>query len=305
MKTLIIYFSQTGNTRRVAEEIRQGILTGAEDCQLVALGEVDPSSLGSYDLVGLGCPVFYYQEPLHVREFIAQLPMLPDRQWFVYCTHGAIMGVTLHSMADGLKRKGIRVIGFHDTYAGATLPFYPYPMLTAGHPDETDLEEARIFGKLVGERGRHLVADDSVSFETPPTVPQEWSDNAERFTPDFLKKIFPALSINSALCSRCYECQAACPVSGIDIDADPPQIQNPCIYCWNCANICPEAAIEADWSSQVKLAPKLLDRYRYWLNAAATQGKFRWRIDPEEIDFSMPYYLQRKQAAQKGSKKNR
>lgn len=302
LKTFIIYFSQTGNTRRVAEEIRLGILADTNDCQLAELRDVEPSSLASYDLVGLGCPVFYYQEPLHVREFIAQLPMMPDRKWFVYCTHGAIMGVTLNSMAEGLERKGIWVIGHHDTYAGATLPFYPYPMLTAGHPDETDLEEARIFGKLVVERTRRLVADESLSFEPPPSVPQEWSDNAKRFSPDFLQRIFPALTISTALCSRCYECQTGCPVSGIDIDADPPRIQDPCIFCWNCANSCPQAAIEADWSSQVKLAPKLLDRYRFWLNVAATQGKFRWRINPDEIDFSMPYYLQRKQAAQRQGK---
>ena len=48
---------------------------------------------------------------------------------------------------------------------------------------------------------------------------------------------------------------------------------------------------------QVKLAPKLLERYRFWLNAAATQGKFRWRIDPDSIDFENPYYLQRRRDA--------
>ena len=41
-----------------------------------------------------------------------------------------------------------------------------------------------------------------------------------------------------------------------------------------------------------------VERYRYWLNVAATQGKFHWRIDPDEVDFSRPYYLQQKEAAQ-------
>jgi hypothetical protein len=120
----------------VAEEIRAGILSETGVCDLVELRDVDPASLHSFDLVGLGCPVFYCQEPLNVRDFIAALPRMPDRQWFVFCTHGAIMGVTLQSMAEALQRKGIDVIGYHDTYAGATLPFYPYPMLTAGHPDD-------------------------------------------------------------------------------------------------------------------------------------------------------------------------
>ena len=297
MKTLIITFSQTGNTRKVAEEIKQGVLETTERCELIGLKEVDPASLKTYDLIGLGCPVFYYQEPYNIREFIANLPQPAGKQWFVFCTHGAIMGITLESMSKGLQRKGIRVIGYHDTYASATLPFYPYPMLTAGHPDETDLKEARIFGRLVAERSRNIGNDEAFQPITPPVAPQEWHENAGRFTPEFLQRIFPGLTINASRCSRCYLCQESCPVEGIDIDHDPPQIQDPCIYCWNCVNICPEAAIEADWSGQVKLAPKLLERYRYWLNAAATQGKFRWHIDPESIDFENPLYLQRRLAA--------
>lgn len=302
MNTRIIIFSQTGNTRRVAEEIRAGILSETGVCNLVELRDVDPASLHSFDLVGLGCPVFYCQEPLNVRDFIAALPRMPDRKWFVFCTHGAIMGVTLQSMAEALQRKGIDVIGYHDTYAGATLPFYPYPMLTAGHPDETDLEEARIFGRMTIRRLYSLETGKPAPSATPPSVPGEWRENAAQFTLEFLQRIFPALRINESRCSRCYECQENCPVNGIDIDQAPPRIQTPCIFCWHCVNICPEAAVEADWSSQVKLAPRLLKRYRYWLNVAATQGKFRWRMNPEEMNFSMPLYRQRKAAVKKQQK---
>jgi flavodoxin/NAD-dependent dihydropyrimidine dehydrogenase PreA subunit len=304
MKTLIILFSQTGNTRRVAEAIRTGILSEANACDLVELRDVDPESLIAYDLVGLGCPVFYYQEPLNVRDFIAALPQMPNRKWFVFCTHGAIMGITLQSMAETLQRKGIDVIGYHDTYAGAALPFYPYPMLTAGHPDDADLEEARIFGSLTVRHLQRLTAGKPTHSATPPSVPDEWRENAAQFTPEFLRRIFPALSINESLCTRCYACQENCPVTGIDIDHAPPRIQDPCIYCWHCVNICPQAAIEADWRRQVRLAPKLLARYRYWLNVAATQGKFRWRIDPDNIHCENPLYRQRQRSVvDRGEKK--
>ena len=303
MRTCIITFSQTGNTRRVAEEIRQGILTEATTCDIVELEEISPPELSRYDLVGIGCPVFYFQEPLNIRDFIDSLPQMPGQKWFVFCTHGAIMGVTLQSMAEALQRKGIEVIGYHDTYAGATLPFYPYPMLTAGHPDETDLEEARIFGRLTIRNCRRGIAEKKIQPMDPPAAPQEWQDNAKQFTPEFLKRIFPPLSINESRCSRCYECQDKCPVKGIDIDHSPPRVQEPCVYCWNCVNICPQAAIEADWSSQIRLAPRLLARYRYWLTVAATQGKFRWHIDPDKLDFENPHYRQRRQMADAQNKK--
>ncbi len=50
MKTLIICFSQTGHTQRVAEEIRSGILEVSDSCDLVALADVDQERLVEYDL---------------------------------------------------------------------------------------------------------------------------------------------------------------------------------------------------------------------------------------------------------------
>ncbi|MBI4832040.1 MAG: flavodoxin domain-containing protein, partial [Candidatus Lindowbacteria bacterium] len=130
MKSLIICFSQTGNTRKIAEQIREGIAEVTGQCDMKNLAEVDKGSLPGYDLVGLGCPVFYYQEPFNVRAFIESLPQLKDRHWFVFCTHGSVIGNTFPSMSGQLQKKEILVIGYHDSYADGTLPFYPYPTLT-------------------------------------------------------------------------------------------------------------------------------------------------------------------------------
>lgn len=69
MKTLMICFSQTGNTRKLADHIKEGILSVNGQCELLDLSEVRVRRLPDYDLVGLGCPVFYYQEPFNVRDF--------------------------------------------------------------------------------------------------------------------------------------------------------------------------------------------------------------------------------------------
>ena len=84
MKTLIICFSQTGNTRKVGEYIRDGIMEETEFCEMTDLAGVDTKQLDQYDLVGLGCPVFYYQEPENVRRFIEELPDLNDKNWFLF-----------------------------------------------------------------------------------------------------------------------------------------------------------------------------------------------------------------------------
>ncbi len=297
MRTLVIIFSQTGHTAKIAECIGLGLKGAGADCTMVPLAEADAVSFGEFDLVGLGCPVFYYQEPLNVRAFLESLPPIAGQAWFVFCTHGSIIGDTLASITRRLSGRGARVIAHHDVYADATLPFYPHPTYTSGHPDELELEQARRFGAgLVDRCRRHAAGDPHLPPALEP-VPEEWVKFAATFTPEFLARVFPPLTINPDRCGLCLECERGCPVGGIDVGADPPRIQRPCIYCWHCVNLCPEAAIEADWAEQVKLAPRLYERYRRWLDVAARQGRFRWLVDPEQIDFGNPHHRQRERKA--------
>jgi len=292
MKTLIICFSQTGHTRTVAGCIRDGISAVTGQCDLVEIQAADGNLIKTYDLVGLGCPVFYYQEPANVRAFIGALPPLNGRPWFVFCTHGSILGITLSSMSAQLEAKGARVIGLHDTYADATLPFYPHPTYTTGHPDALDLEQATSFGRRMAERWQKIDGGSRVQIPSPAALPDEWIKNAEMFTMEYMEKVFPRLRINSEKCTRCLACEENCPVAGIEILMSPQRIQDPCIYCWNCVNRCPAAAIEADWSRQISLAPKLYARYRYWLDIAASRNEFRWLVNPDDIDFNDPCVFQ-------------
>jgi flavodoxin/ferredoxin len=293
MKTLIIYFSQTGFTRKVAERIRDGIVEGAGQCDLTSLADVDKDSLVGYDLVGLGCPVFYYKEPFNVRDFMQGLPELKDKQWFVFCTHGSVMGNTLILMAEALNQKGILVVGYHDTYADGSIPFYPYPTLTTGHPDELEYEEARTFGRDVVERSRRIAEGERDLIPEPGPKDPEWTEAADTLSLEFMDQVMPRMRINQEKCTHCQECAENCPVGGIDVEADPPRIQAPCIYCWYCAKICPEVAIEADWEGLVGLAPENYARYRKALDEAAARGEFRWLIDPDSLDLDDPLYKQR------------
>jgi flavodoxin/Fe-S-cluster-containing hydrogenase component 2 len=293
MRTLIICFSQTGNTRKVAESIREGVVSVTGQCDLVNMADVDTGSLSGYDLVGIGCPVFYYQEPFNVRDFMEHLPHLPGRHWFVFCTHGSIIGNTMPSMAARLREKGILVIGYHDTYADGTLPFYPYPTLTTGHPDRMDLEQAGAFGKKVVERSQRIAEGDRDLVAEPTAVPEEWKRTASALNPEFMEQMMPKLRINTEKCTHCHACEDNCPVKGIDVEADPPRIQQPCIYCWFCAKICPVLAIDADWDVLVAMAPENYARYREALDEAAARGEFRWLIDPDSMNFDDPLYKQR------------
>ncbi len=302
MRTLIIYFSQTGGTLKVAEKIREGIADMTGQCDMVSIEEADVESLADYDLIGLGCPVFYFQEPFNVRAFIDGLPELTDKLWFIFCSHGSSWGNIFPLMRERLVEKGITVVGYHHTYSGSSLPYYPYPGLTHGHPDAEELEEARSFGREIVNCGRRIAEGDGSLIPEPEPVPEEWVEIAEMYTPEYLEREMPRLSIDMEKCTLCRDCEEGCPVDGIRVDEDPPRIQQPCIYCWNCAKICPVQAIEADWGKRAAAVRGNYARYRKTLDQAVERGEFRWRIDPESIRVDDPLYQQlRREAMQWGA----
>ncbi|MHA2051561.1 MAG: flavodoxin family protein [Promethearchaeota archaeon] len=56
MKILVTYYSQTGNTEKIANSIFEEC--SKEDAEIKPIKEVDPSSLGKYDLVFLGSGIY-------------------------------------------------------------------------------------------------------------------------------------------------------------------------------------------------------------------------------------------------------
>lgn len=302
MKTAIICFSQTGNTRLVAEKIRDGIIETSGQCDLVTLKEAGAALQDGYDLVGLGCPVYYFKEPFNVTDFIEALPPQNRRHWFVFCSHGSVMGQTLFSMTERLERKGALVIGRHHTYADITVPFYPKHTLTSGHPDDQDLAEAFAFGQAISRCSQAVSTGDRGCIQKSAPAPEEWARNeAAMLSRELLGQVLPRLSVNRETCARCGVCQDVCPVAGIDVEADPPRIQTPCVYCFHCVCVCPTGSIEADWSVLVNMAPDNYARYRRSLDEAEKRGEFRWLVDPDSVDCGNPYYRRRERAIHKKS----
>lgn len=298
MKILIIHFSQTNYTKKVAQCISEGAAAEGAECRVVSIIDVEKSTVGEYDLVGIGCPVFYYQEPFNVRWFIEDLPSLTGQSWFVFCTHGSMRGFALEFMARDLAHKGARVIGYHDTYAHATAPFIPGPTLTTGHPDEIGYEEARGFGREIVDRARKIAAGESVEVPVPEPMPEKYRIRSGFMTPLVLEIYLPKLEVDLLSCTLCRTCEKRCPVGGIDIDACPPRLQDPCIWCYHCVMMCPEVAIDAknsDWKWMRKEIPGLYAEFRPLLEKDAARGKYRFITDPDSLDYSITQLDQRKQ----------
>jgi flavodoxin/Fe-S-cluster-containing hydrogenase component 2 len=282
---LIIYFSQTGGTEKIAMAIQKGVVASGNACEIATIKNVDMKKLRNYDLIGIGCPTFYYREPLNVRIFIQKMEQLEGKHCFIFVTHGSCLGNTFYYLQEDLNRKGLLVIRAFDSYSESSLQFYPKLMHTTGHPDQIELQEAHAFGAQICTISSRIKKGESQLIPQFGLIENTWwARDSKRLLPPLLRKISPPLKINMDICTKCLICQNNCPVDAINIEASPPEIQKEgCIFCWFCEKSCPLGAIEADWSSMRANSRSNLKLYVKLLKEAEKLGKFRPYIDYEKI----------------------
>lgn len=92
MKALVTYYSQTGNTEKLARAIYDAIHFEKE---LLPIKDVQDSR--GYDIIFVGFPVQAHSAPSAVHSFLKNLP---ERQPIaLFCTHGSIRGGHLPKQA--------------------------------------------------------------------------------------------------------------------------------------------------------------------------------------------------------------
>ncbi len=137
MNVKIFYYSFTGNTQRVAQELKEFLSQKGHRVvleKIVSLdepssffkqgmraflkktGQIAPLDFGNlqdFDCLGLGFPVWALSFPPGVRGFLKEIPPLAGRKFFVFATFGSGLGQTkaLDEAEDSLKSKGAQVVG--------------------------------------------------------------------------------------------------------------------------------------------------------------------------------------------------
>lgn len=157
-KTLVTYFSRTGNTQLVAEAIF-GALTGDKTLKPIA----DAGDLAPYQLIVVGFPVQAHSVPYPVEVFLKSIP--EGKKVALFSTHGSVTGGRLSrealEYASVLVAKA-RLIGTFSCRGKVSMKALEVLMQSpeheawadmaasaATHPDESDLEDARAFARWI------------------------------------------------------------------------------------------------------------------------------------------------------------
>lgn len=106
MKSCVVYFSRTGNTKKLAEEI-----AGLARAPLYDLTSVQLSALENCDLLILGTPVEGASPAKETQAFLANMPNTTGKKAILFCTY-RIFGneKTMKAIEKTLSAKGFEII---------------------------------------------------------------------------------------------------------------------------------------------------------------------------------------------------
>jgi len=163
-KSLVAFFSQTGNTKMIAESIFEA-LEGQKE--ILPLAEVQ--DLEAYDLIFVGFPVQSHSLPYKAELFLKKIPA--GKKIALFSTHGSFTGSSLArealEYATVLASKA-KIIGTFCARGKVSLKALEFlsrspeheawadmAASAATHPDENDLADARAFARWVLTLSRH------------------------------------------------------------------------------------------------------------------------------------------------------
>jgi len=157
-KTLVTYFTRTGNTKLVAEAI-EGAVTGPKDIRPMA----EAGDLAGYGLIFAGFPVQSHSVPYRAEVFLRSIPA--GRKVALFCTHGSVTGSPLSREAlihASVLIASARLLGTFSCRGKVSMQALEVLMKSpeheswadeaasaATHPDARDLEEAREFARSI------------------------------------------------------------------------------------------------------------------------------------------------------------
>jgi ferredoxin len=315
IKSIVIYFSQTGNTKKIAEAVHAGMSELSERCDIARLQDLTAGDLIHYDLIGLGSPVWHRREPANVLSFIEYtMNSMEGKHSFTFCTHGIFPGHFLGRVVPALTLEGLTVIGWKNWYCSVWMPEKPKPYFTDGHPDEIDLNEAKIFGREMVERSRRVSAGESQLIPKLPRgreyhelYPGPGSTDRINLGPPAgpgsteMKQLIDLRSfdfkVNTKRClyPKCTICIDHCPTHSINFAIAPPVFRKNCDRCWFCEQICPRGAIEVDWEPIARFMDQyIIDDWFRVAEEAVAKGRFRRLVQPKDIGRNTYWYSVKK-----------
>jgi len=252
IKAVIFYFSGTGNTWWVANQIAEKLTQSGIETKKYSIEAEEISDnkkvqalIEEATIVGFGYPIFGSDLPLTFNDFIKSLSKNKGKQAFVFTTMMYFSGDGALVAARKLKMKGFKVKQATNIRMPNNVKL-PYPIIRSfpmsSEKGITKLKEkaskkADKLVKKIVEGKRWLQGWDpiNVSGGLMQRVPMKfigWAKWARNYYVDM------------ETCTECMLCVEYCPTNNIRFENEEFIWGDDCNICLRCYNLCPEDAIQ-------------------------------------------------------------
>jgi ferredoxin len=230
----LVYFSPTGTTKAVVQEIARGINPGTMEMLDITRPDarLQPLRTSEKDLLILGVPVYMGRVPAILTDWLQAIKAQNTPAVCVVVYGNRTYEDALIELKDILARcgcnpvAGAAFIGEHSFSDDET------PM-AKDRPDARDLQVAEAFGRKIQERLTTIPSVDQISDADIPGC-HPYRGDSRLWTVDFIKV--------SDACNQCGTCAEGCPVGAIDPENSRLIDTKKCITCCACIRHCPEHA---------------------------------------------------------------
>jgi ferredoxin/flavodoxin len=237
MKTIIYYFTGTGNSLAAARKIAN-VLGETELVPIASLQDTKGDIVPKADRVGIVCPVYDAGIPLIVAEFARRLDISRSGYTFAVVTLGRIGVSALHQL-NGIfaETRGRKI----DAAFAVPMPgnFPPVGKIALQEKQDRILASAN-------SRLEEIARIIDTGLEVHPGISpvsalmkfityNSFAQNGHTLDREF--------SVSDA-CTSCGTCVKVCPVKNIMMVNDRPSWLHHCELCCACLHFCPAEAIQ-------------------------------------------------------------
>ncbi|MBR5229827.1 MAG: EFR1 family ferrodoxin [Firmicutes bacterium] len=259
---MILYFSATGNTEFIANELAARI---GDDCinLLDRIKKQDFSSIHSEKPFIICAPVYVCEIPRFMAKYLKRLSFTGNRNVYFVLTSGGYCGPSGLLLKKIFKSKKMVYRGHAEFRMPRNYVINEsYPMLEKEQVEERILASCKQLEQVSLDiiAGKKLTARHVFLFETLITLP---------FNPIWCKYKLTAKDFYvKDSCIGCGKCQKLCPLNNIIIEGGKPVWGTQCTHCMACIGNCPVKAIEYGTITQDK-EPYNFKKYEYVLKQSA------------------------------------
>jgi len=247
MNVLILHFSATGNTAKIATVVKERF---AEAGAKVTASSITPYAnrqkqidLAPYDAIVFGSPVHSRRAPRVVREWLRTIDG-QGKKCSMFFTYGGFgVDPAPHSTREILEKQNFRVVSSAAFLGAHTFNLGGWKAME-GRPDERDFDVAKAYVEKTFKR--FTGEDESLLGKLEKTEHSEEkldSVEAVRF-----KVVTQLPTRGGEGCGMCLICEELCPTGAMVAESGEAE-KGKCIVCLGCIANCPEDVLKINDTS--------------------------------------------------------